>query len=673
MIYKKQIIKMTQSPSQKISECVQAVEHLAKQKLPREEFYQQFLGLVVQGSQAPAAAIWGVAGGQVELQSELNLQSTGTLTDQQSAQKNVKLLGEIVQNSQSVVVGPDSKNSEARVTKHLLVFSPIFENKSCVAVLQLFFPENVSEEAQQGLLQFAEHLAGLASLHVSGRMTSPITVNTKEFWESMDRFLLDLHNGLETEQVAACAANDGREILSVDRTSIVLKWGHKTRILAVSGQDKVNRKSNLMRKLNKLVQSVYSTGKPFIYEGDLTELAPQVEKQLADYLEESNTRMLAIYPLNYKDREHKAEDKPHEKPKPDHLVGAIVVELLSSKQWDPERRAACELISDHVATAMWNAQEHEKIFLLPVWRGIGKIFRALRGKVLAKTLAVAGLVLAVILSLIFIKYDYRANGDGRLMPVVQRDVFAMQDAEVQQIFVTGGQEVKAGQMLIQLRNPELQTEYLRIQSEIDEKKLLIKAQQAELELASRQSRIEEAVRMQGRIAESKIEISSLEEQKEILAERVEKLKVYSPINGVIATFQIEQLLKNRPVRRGEVLMEVMDPAGEWQLELDLKDKRLGLLLEEQEKIKPKKLDVKYVLATDPETTYSAKLSSISTRTSIHQELGNVVRVLADIDEKQLSELRIGAEVKGKINCGKKRLGYVLFGDAIDFIRIRLWL
>ncbi len=664
---------MSQSPSQKISECIQAVEHLAKQKMPRQKFFQQFLGLVVQGSQAPAGAIWGVADGQVELHSEVNLQSTGTIADQQRTQKNLKLLGEIVQNSQSVVVGPDSKNAEARATSHLLVFSPIFENKSCVAVLQLFFPEQISQEAQQGLLQFSEHLAGLASLHISGRMAPPIAVDTKEFWESMDRFLLDLHNGLETVQVAACAANDGREILSVDRATIAQKWGHKTRILAVSGQDKVNRKSNLMRKLNKLIQTVYTTGKPFIYEGNLDELAPQVEKQLADYLEESNTRMLAIYPLLYKNREHKAEDKPHEKPAPDHLVGAMVVELLSSKQWDPERRAACELISDHVATAMWNAEEHEKIFLLPLWRGIGKMFRALRGKLLAKTLAVAGVILAAILSLIFIKVDYRANGDGRLMPVVQRDVFAMQDAEVQQIFVTGGQEVKAGQLLVQLKNPQLQTEYLRIQSEIDEKKLLVKAQQAEMEVASQQNRIEEAVRLQGKIAETKIEISSLEEQKEILAERVEKLKVHAPIDGVVATFQIEQLLKNRPVKRGEVLMEVMDPKNEWHLELNVKEKRLGLLLEEQERIKPKKVEVEYVLATDPETTYSAQLSSIATRTSLDQELGNVVRVLAEIDEDQLSELRIGAEVKAKINCGKKRLGYVLFGDAIDFVRIRLWL
>ncbi|HCS54735.1 MAG TPA: hypothetical protein DIW81_24645, partial [Planctomycetaceae bacterium] len=111
-------------------------------------------------------------------------------------------------------------------------------------------------------------------------------------------------------QVATTAVNDVRQILTVDRVAIAMKWGRKTKMIAVSGQDKVNRNANLMQKLNRLVRTVYQSRKPFIYNGQLKDLAPQVEKQLADYLEESNARMLAIYPLEYQDREHKSEDKP---------------------------------------------------------------------------------------------------------------------------------------------------------------------------------------------------------------------------------------------------------------------------------------------------------------------------------------------------------------------------
>ena len=38
-----------------------------------------------------------------------------------------------------------------------------------------------------------------------------------------------------------------------------------------------------------------------------------------------------------------------------------------------------------------------------------------------------------------------------------------------------------------------------------------------------------------------------------------------------------------------------------------------------------------------------------------------------------SDQVIGAEVRSKISCGKRSLGYVLFGDVIEFVRQRLWL
>ncbi|MCA8988826.1 MAG: efflux RND transporter periplasmic adaptor subunit, partial [Planctomycetaceae bacterium] len=289
------------------------------------------------------------------------------------------------------------------------------------------------------------------------------------------------------------------------------------------------------------------------------------------------------------------------------------------------------------------------------------------------TVAILGLVLAFLIAMFVIRYDYRATGEGRLMPIVQRDVFAQQDAEVEEVLVKGGEDVKAGQLLVTLRNPQLQAEFLRIQGELNEKRILVRAQTSELESASRAGQVEEAIRLQGRIAETEIEISSLTQELAILKDRVEKLKVYSPIDGTIATFQVEQTLQNRPVKRGDVLLEVMDKTQAWHLELNVKDKRMGHLLRAQQKNDSPELDIEYVLATDPETTYHGHLESISTRTSVAPEEGHVVEVLAEIDEDQLPELRIGAEVIAKINCGKMSLGYVLFGDGLDFLRIQLWL
>ena len=77
----------------------------------------------------------------------------------------------------------------------------------------------------------------------------------------------------------------------------------------------------------------------------------------------------------------------------------------------------------------------------------------------------------------------------------------------------------------------------------------------------------------------------------------------SPIDGQILTWDVEpQLLESRPVQRGQVLLAVGDLAGPWQLELRLPDDHAGYVLEAEQTIDPK-LDVDFLLATDPGTTY----------------------------------------------------------------------
>lgn len=86
------------------------------------------------------------------------------------------------------------------------------------------------------------------------------------------------------------------------------------------------------------------------------------------------------------------------------------------------------------------------------------------------------------------------------------------------------------------------------------------------------------------------------------------------------------------------------------------------------------LPVEFYLATDPTTTYEGTLKTVETRAQTDAELGNVVRVeVALADQDALPNRRIGAEVRAKINTGPQPLGYVLFGDVIDFVRKHLWL
>jgi hypothetical protein len=85
------------------------------------------------------------------------------------------------------------------------------------------------------------------------------------------------------------------------------------------------------------------------------------------------------------------------------------------------------------------------------------------------------------------------------------------------------------------------------------------------------------------------------------------------------------------------------------------------------------LPVEFIPATAAESTFSGTLDLIATRSAVSNEQTNIFPVHVSTDARQIPNLRIGAEVRAKIDCGQRSLGYVLFGDVIEFIRLRLWL
>ena len=90
------------------------------------------------------------------------------------------------------------------------------------------------------------------------------------------------------------------------------------------------------------------------------------------------------------------------------------------------------------------------------------------------------------------------------------------------------------------------------------------------------------------------------------------------------------------------------------------------------------LPVEFLLATTHETTFRGVLESEATRAAVSEKEGTVVEAYASILEEEMprlkEHLRIGAEVRARIDCGPMSLGYVLFGDVVEWVMKRwmLW-
>ena len=659
------------------------IEDLSHSETDEATYFPEFLKRLLSAVGAPAGVIWiKGAGGSVNPKCEQGLALTGYREAPQADQLNAALLTDVFQTGQSSMYGGGERTDKPTPTNHLYVLSPILNGKDCVGVVEVFQRPDTDPRARPGYLQFIEQMCGYASRYVKLRDEGTQEAPPADFWREFNRFSVDLQRSLHVKEVAATAANDGRQLIRCDRISVAVFHGTQLRVQAISGQETVNRKSNAVRLLEKLASKVVPTHEPLMYIGKIDNLPPQIEQPLADYIQESGARCVIVIPLFLseplieRDPDKKTGKKPIVKRK---VMGAYIVEQITESRPKPGMIDRLNLVSEHVATSLSNAQTHQNLFLLPVWRALGKVTESLRGRTLYKFLAIVAALIAVTVSLLVVQWDYRVEGKGRLMPVVKHEVFAMEEGQVMQVKVRGGEKVKKGEVLVLLRNDELDAKLKQVSSEISEygqMRATLYRQRNELEKSNDPDAAVQTAKLAGEIAGTEVKLDGAKLRQKLLQSQVAQLVVRAPSEGVVATFHVDQLLENRPVQRGEVLLEVMDPTKDWRLELDVPDYRLGHILRAQEKFKKENLDVEFVLATASETKLPAELEGISTRSVPSEAEGSVVEMYVKISpetKQELGELlRIGADVRAKINCGKQMLGYVLFGDVVEFIQNRLW-
>ena len=692
------------SARERVRALARDVERLARSDIAPEQFFAKLLDVLRQSLGAPAAAVWMLDAGALALTHERGLEEAG-FRDVPRADRAVAPLisATLATGESSAKHGADP--AEKLPTAHLYLTAALVTEGTPSGALQVLQRADTPPESRSGFLQFVEQLAGHASEFLTRRQTRAKhggELSAGNFWGEFEKAVLLLQRARGVTDVAGVAVNESRRLLDVDRVSLVRRRGRRFPVEAVSGQDTVHKRANLIRRLSKLAKAVMRTREPLLFTGGHRadggaagfggasthdaaggDLPPQISGPLSDYLEEAGSRMVAVVPLFAADRDLGKEDLPPEerhRKRPPEVLGALVVEQIAESRLAPGLTAKLDLLNDHVAAALQTAREDERIFLRGPLRVLGRGAEYLHGRKLVKTAAVAAAAVALGLALWLVPYPYRVTGEGVLVPAEQRRVFAPFDGEVTEVLVEGGDVVTEGQPLLRVRNVELIEQALDAEVTVSEKRTEVRSLTAQADSADRRGDEVEAFRLRGQRGVVEVELAGLEERLERLREREAKSVVKSPIAGTVATFQLDRLLRDRPVGRGEVLLEVMDASGDWRLELAVPDTRAARLddaladLRRATEDPTAGLPIDFVVASDPETTFPATLTRIVDRAEPDQELGNVLTVYASLDAPNaLPQRRIGTEVTAKIDCGDAPLFTALFGDVVEFVQRNLWL
>ena len=661
---------------------VNEIAQLAKSGATPDEFYSGLLTRIITALAAAGGAIWLLdENGKLRLQYQVNAEQNLLNQENEDGVKHHRLIERVARSGQSILVPPFSGTSdgegESNPTRYLLVLGSLQHDERQDGLIEVFQRPDTAPDTQKGYLRFVQQMCDLAAEWLRGQTLRTLG-DRQTLWQQADAFARATHESLDLKETAYIVANDGRRLIGCDRVSVAIKKGRKCRVQAISGQDTIENRSNIVAALNQLATRVVAAGEPLWHDGSTEDLPPQIEEALEDYVDQSYGRNVAVLPLREPERrlgvnsdQGAAGEIDRDNAHRGEVIGALIVEQIESAIPTEIFKARCDLVYEHGTRAIANSLAHSNLFLMPLWRALGRASWILRARTLPKTIGVVSLLLVVILGLIFIEKDFNLEAEGTLVPIQRREVFAPIDGEVLHVLVDHDDPVEEGDLLVSMINRDLEIQLTEVVGQISTNRVEERRVQGQLRL--RDIELSERRALEAEQIKLETEYQVLRKKEQLYLERMSELEVRSPIKGNVVSWDVEKTLHSRPIITGQVLVEIADLNQPLVLEVELPEKREGHLdryIKDQSLQKDDQLEVSYILATDPDVPLEAKLAldSVSMRADADEEHGAIIKMRAIPAQDTLRELqpRPGAKVIAKIYCGRRSSGFVFFHEIYEW-------
>ncbi|MBJ42304.1 MAG: hemolysin D [Planctomycetaceae bacterium] len=662
---------------------VQEIAQLSRGDLEPEQYYAEVMQRIVTALAAIGGAVWTInSERQLRLDYQINLSQHLLDPQSEDSRRHVRLLQEVMASGEARLVPPLSGGGEpdaaGNPTNTLLVLAPVKSDESVEGVLEIFQRPDSAANSQQGYRRFLVQMSDLVGDWLKSRKLRHFS-DRQSMWAKIDQFSKEIHNSLDVRDTCYTIANEGRRLIGCDRVSVTVARGNQHTVEAVSGQDTMDSRSNVVTMLRNLATRVCATGEPLWYNGSMQDLPPQVEEALEAYVDESHTKSLAVLPLfksdllktQEKDEELGVETQEKYQSDKGDVIGSVIVEQIDDVQSRSIVGPRADLVCQHSARALGNSMEHNSLFLMPLWRTIGKSRVLVTGRNLPKTLLISGLIFGTLLALLVLPKTFELKAEGTLEPVDRQYVYFGAAGEVAEVPVDHGATVSQGDPLVILESNELELELAQLRGQ---KESAEEARDAVLR-SIRESKDNSLFATYVKLGQ---EIIGYKKQLLILQDRLEKLRVTSPIDGVVTSWDVKETLRGRPVNIGQVAVEVANPNGPWELIVYLSDKKIGHMVNAEEEMGTKELPVKFVIKSHPGDTFNGTVQAVQEAATLHDEHGYSYRVRITLDKQDvlsrlnLAELNKGTEVMAKIECGQRSMAYCFFHELIEWVQIRLF-
>jgi multidrug resistance efflux pump len=667
----------------RIQRLVDEIAALSKKELRSEEYFQQFIIRAVQACDGKGGGIWLVQQRSAEAKSEFQLaaavefESSLFQSDEQQRTNLLKVLAEVVKTKQPMVFAPDPQvqgalqapRPDGNRTPYPFIHVPLFLKEQVLGVLQVWMQPYVVPANYAEFATFLGSLAMHVEQHLHSRRLGNLVVETQRLQHVL-KFTSDLAGSLDPLEVARLSSNYGRDLIGCERCSVLLLEGDRWRVMSISGQEVVEKKSAMVKAMSAFVGAHAATELVLLSKKELIARAEAAQQtngsnggsELSPAVRRTDEIDLAYFDLSHVVSAAVAPMLDHDR----QLIGAYFAESTvegffdnapGSKELASVTRLT-EWLATHTGKTLQSAEDYHSLPFLSVTKRIRDARRRLTGQQRRRTLlklGVFGAVLAAVL--LFPKMD-RIDGDCALTPMQRTAIVTEIPGRIERVLVREGSRVQAGEPVAQLDTRRLETE---LETNVQEKRRLYA--EAERHRGLGDEGAANVAYLQARVAE--------ENEKKVTAD-IAAATLRSRISGVIVTKDIE-LHAGEYLQAGTPFAEVA-ALDDWEAQIEVSEKTIGRVERELGKGRP--VDVSFILYSQSSHTFQGKLErhdQISSQ-AVAREKENVFIVTLKniaVPEDLKAALRPGLTGRGKIELGRRPLIAIWGSRVWEWFQMRM--
>ncbi|WP_294539732.1 HlyD family efflux transporter periplasmic adaptor subunit [uncultured Rhodoblastus sp.] len=412
------------------------------------------------------------------------------------------------------------------------------------------------------------------------------------------------------------------------RVSLGIRSGRTIKVRAISNSAQFGRKMSLVAALEAAMDEAVDQRSIIVYPATTEQIAATTaHAELSRVTEECHILTIPLLVA-------------------DDFIGAMTFERFRDMPFEDSTVELLELTTAVIGPVLEEKRLNDRWIFAKIGESVElQLARAFGpGHLLRKLILAAIVGAAVFLSLA--TGVYRVEADAQVEGSLRRAVVAPYDGFLADSTPRAGDLVAEGDLLATLEDSDLLLERLKAVTERDQR-----SHEYDKALAARQPAAINVIQSQIRQAEAQIKL---------IDEQLSRIKLRSPIAGLVVSGDLSQLI-GTSVQRGQVLFEVA-PLNSYRVILDVDEREIGQIETGQ-----KGQLVVTALPNENLPFFVSKMTPIAEARAGK----NVFRVEGEV-EGDTSRLRPGMEGVAKIDIGQRKLAWIWMHPLTNWARVWFW-